>query len=298
MEYFSDKEKGPKPRILEDMPPSAWGGIVALVQSLIATGAFGEYFPEMCPDGAGPVGTDERTFSLALRAEVPEIEWPLRTTEERYYEEIPFSPDALVVLDFVQFCLAYVAKPIQGGYHPYFQHHHLSFDNDAGKKEFREKINRIFSRNGIVYEISEDGNILRMAPPGLREELASADFQTGDKILDKMIGEAKCKFLNPDKAIRKEAVKRLWDAWERIKSIDDPSNKKNSVKKLLNQAAVEGQFRELLEEEARKLTDIGNSFHIRHSEVTQTAIQDPLHLDYLFHRLFSMVILLLKARKS
>ena len=31
MEYFSDKEKGPKPRATETISPSAWGGIVAIV---------------------------------------------------------------------------------------------------------------------------------------------------------------------------------------------------------------------------------------------------------------------------
>jgi hypothetical protein len=298
MEYFSDKEIGPRPRIAEIMPPSAWGGIVAIVESSIATGAFGEHFPEVCSDGAGPVGTDERAFSLALRAEVPRIEWPLRTTEEKFYEEVPFSPDALVVLDFIQFCFAYVSKPIKGSYHEYLRHYHLSFDTEAGKKEFRERVNRIFSRNGIAYELKEDGNIIRIAPPGLREELASAEFQTGDKILDQMMLEARRKFLNPDQAIRKEAVERLWDAWERLKSINDPSDKKKSITQLINNASIEPQFRELLDEEARKLTEIGNSFHIRHSEVTQTAIQNPLHLDYLFHRLFSMMILLLKSRKS
>jgi len=298
MEYFSDKEKGPKPRTTETISPSAWGGIVAIVQSLVSTGGFGEHFPEICPDGAGPVGTDEQAFVLALRGEVPEIEWPLRTTEEKFYELVPFSPDALVVLDLVQFCYEYVAKPIQGGYHPFFQHHHLSFDTREGKKDFREKVNRIFSRNGIAFELSQDGNIIRIAPPGLREELASGEFQTGDKILDQMLGEARRKFLNPDQGIRKEAVESLWDAWERLKSSDDPSNKKKSVTQLLNKAAIEPEFRELLEEEARKLTDIGNSFHIRHSEVTQTAIQDPSHLDYLFHRLLSMIILLIKTKRN
>jgi hypothetical protein len=298
MEYFSDKEKGPKPRAMETISSSAWGGIVAIVQSLVSTGGFGEQFPEVCPDGAGPVGTDERAFALALCAEVPEIEWPLRTTEQKFYEEVSFVPDALVVLDFVQFCYVHVAKPIRGGYHSFFQHHHLSFDIEAGKTDFREKVNRIFSRNGIVYELLEDGNIIRIAPPGLREELASAEFQTGDTILDQMMLEARRKFLNPDRAIRKEAVERLWDAWERLKSIDDPSNKQKSITQLLNNAAIEPKFRDLLDEEARKLTAIGNSFHIRHSEVTQIAIQNTLHLDYLFHRLFSIIILLLKTRKS
>lgn len=49
----------------------------------------------------------------------------------------------------------------------------------------------------------------------------------------------------------------------------------------------------MLEDEAQKLTDIGNSFHIRHAEVAQIRITDSLVLDYLFHRLFSMIQLLI-----
>lgn len=297
MEYFSDKERGPKPRSEENISPSVWGGIVAIVRSLVSTGAFGEHFPEVCPDGAGPVGNDERMLSMALRAEVPEIEWPLKTSKTEYFEEAPFSPDTLVVLDVIQFCYVHVSKPIIGDYHSFFQHHHLSFDVDAGKKDFREKVNRIFLRNGIAYELGNDGNIIRLAPPGLREELASADFQTGDNTLNQILMEARRKFLNPDQAVRKEAVERLWDAWERLKSIDNPSDKKKSITQLLDKASAEPSFKVILEEEAHKLTSIGNSYHIRHSEVSQIAITDPSHLDYLFHRLLSLIILLLKKKK-
>jgi hypothetical protein len=58
----------------------------------------------------------------------------------------------------------------------------------------------------------------------------------------------------------------------------------------LNKATIEADVRELLDEEARKLTDIGNSFHIRHTEVKQTKLSDSAIIDYLFHRLFSKMI--------
>jgi hypothetical protein len=88
----------------------------------------------------------------------------------------------------------------------------------------------------------------------------------------------------------------LWDCWERLKSLEDPQNKKQSVTALLDKAADDPLFRKMLDDEARALTDIGNSFHIRHSEVTQSTVMDSSHIDYLFHRLFSMIQLLLKKR--
>ena len=95
--------------------------------------------------------------------------------------------------------------------------------------------------------------------------------------------------------MRREALEKLWDAWERMKTLE-PGNKGESTKALLDKAATEPGFRDLLETEARKLTEIGNGFHIRHSETTQTEIQSDNQVDYLFHRLFALIWLVLHAR--
>jgi hypothetical protein len=300
MQYFSDKERGPRPRTEETVSPTAWGGIVAFINTLISTGAFGYQFPELCPDGMGPVSTNEGQFSLAIQAEIPGLSWPLETTSDEAsgfsWARKSYAPDTLMILDLVQFCYSIVAKPVQGGFHPFFQHHHLSYNVEEGREEFRNRINTIFSRNSIAYELKADGSIIRLAPAVLRDALANAIFRTGDLTLDHMLEDSRIKFLSPDASVRREAVERLWDCWERIKTVEKPDNKRLSVTLLLDKAAVETDIRQMLEEESRKLTDIGNSFHIRHTEVTQTRISDSDHLDYLFHRLFAMIQLLLKKR--
>jgi hypothetical protein len=86
----------------------------------------------------------------------------------------------------------------------------------------------------------------------------------------------------------------LWDAWERLKTLDVPANKKNSIAMLLDNLASEPRLREELENEARALTAIGNDFQIRHTEVGKIAIQDDSHVDYLFHRLFSLIFLAIR----
>lgn len=300
IQYFSDKERGPKPRVEEVISVAAWGGIASLVGSLTDTGAFGNFFPETCPDGAGTFGTNEHAFSLALKGEIPDIEWPLKTTirvEKGFsYESEPYAPDTLTVLDLIQFCYKYIAKPIQGRYHEFFQHHHLSFDVDSGRKEFRDTINRIFARNGLSYEFKDNGDIVRLGPPILQESLTREIFRTGDSTLDSMLEESRVKFLNPDPRVRRESLERLWDAWERIKTLEQPGDKRESVAKLLDKVSSEPNFRTVLEEEARRLTDIGNKFHIRHSEVGQIQVTTGAHVDYLFHRLFGLIHLLTRAR--
>jgi hypothetical protein len=299
-DYFSDRERGARPRTEEVISPEAWGGITSLVRSLVVSGAFGAKYPEACPDGEGSIGTDEAALRMAIHAEMHGLHWPLVTTERVqqgiFPEERPFAPETLLVLDFIEFCWRLVAKPIQGAYHSYFRHHHLTFDEPEGKRVFVEDINRILSRNNLVFELGANGQITRLAPPVLRESLSSAIFRTGDTTLDSMLEESRAKFLDPSSSVRREAVERLWDCWERLKSLNNPGNKRQSVETLLSSAAADPGFRSVLDAEARTLTEIGNSFHIRHSEVTQSAVTESAHVDYLFHRLYSMVQLLLSKR--
>ena len=75
-------------------------------------------------------------------------------------------------------------------------------------------------------------------------------------------------------------------------------DKKDSVQKLLNMAAPEEAFRKMLNNEAITLTEIGNSFQIRHSETDKLPVIAGKHIDYLFHRLFSIIHLLLVSLKE
>ena len=87
---------------------------------------------------------------------------------------------------------------------------------------------------------------------------------------------------------------RLFDSWERMKSLHDPNDKKKSVAMMLDRCASEPAVRQLLDEEAKALTDIGNSFLLRHQEVRQTPVIAVDHIDHLYHRLFAMVELVVR----
>ena len=80
------------------------------------------------------------------------------------------------------------------------------------------------------------------------------------------------------------------------KTLEPGPDKPTSVKVLLDKAADEPTFRDVLDQEARALTNIGNRFQIRHSETTQVPLQRNDHVDYLFHRLFALIWLVIRAR--
>lgn len=111
-----------------------------------------------------------------------------------------------------------------------------------------------------------------------------------------MLDECRAKFSDRNPLVRREALERLWDAWERLKSLADPSDKKRSVKIILDAVTSVPSLRERLETEATELNFIGNSHLIRHSEISQVPVIDVDQVDYLFHRLFTMIQLMLRKK--
>ena len=301
-DYFSDRENGPRARTEQVISPVVWAGLVATVQALINSGAFGLRFPERCPDGQAVCGCDTDALAASVIAEMPGLAWPLETmclVEDGFLSQRePFAPDTLLILDFIEFIYASVAKPIPGKHHDFFSHHHLTFDQQSGQEEFRATVNRIFSRNGVAFEMLSTGRIVRVLPPVLGEDLKRAIFRTGDRTLDNMLDECRAKFSDRNPLVRREALERLWDGWERLKSLADPGDKKRSIKIILDATAAEPSLRARLEGEATELNSIGNSHLIRHSEVNQVPVIDVDQVDYLFHRLFAMIQLILRKKGS
>lgn len=297
--YFSDRELGPKARIQQEISPVVWAGLVVMVQALLDTSSFGASFPDRCHDGAQTVGNDAAAMGAAVAAEIDGLVWPLETHrygEETGWERKAIAPPTMVVLDFLEFVWRHVGTPHQGSYHKFFDHYHLSFDAFSGRANLCEDVNRVFARNGVAYELGTDGQIRRLMPAVLGEALTRTYFNTGDRTLDVMLEESRVKFSSPDPLIRREALERLFDSWERIKTLAVPDDKKRSIGLILDQSAREPAIRELLEVEALALTRIGNSLLLRHHEVTQTPVIDVDHVDYLYHRLFAIVDLV--NRKS
>jgi len=131
--------------------------------------------------------------------------------------------------------------------------------------------------------------------PVLRERLVHTTFKTGDPALDGLLQSAQSKFLSNNHDLRKEALEKLWDSWERLKTLEPGRDKKDSTRVLLDKVATEPDFRESLEAEAKALTEIGNNFMIRHTEVGKIQIASPEQVEYFFHRMFSLIRLILRS---
>ena len=194
-DYFSDRENGPRARTEQVISPIVWAGLMATVQALVNSGAFGLRFPERCPDGQTICGCDSAALAVSMTVEMPGLVWPLETTrlEEDGFlsQRQPFAPDTLLILDFMEYVYAAVAKPIHGKHHDFFSHHHLTFDQEAGREEFRATVNRMFTRNGVAFEMLSAGRVVRVLPPVLGEDLRRTLFRNGDRTLQPIRGIAR-----------------------------------------------------------------------------------------------------------
>ncbi len=305
MRYFSEREAGELLRDSGEISANVWRGLLAAIRNRDADGSFGARFPDICPDGPYVCGADMGMFDDALRAEIPRIAnlidqtYPHFTRTTLAALDMPdVQPFTLDILDLIEFCWKSVGKPSRTSSHSYFSHYHLAFDEEAGRNQFRNEVETIFRRNGIAYVLSEDGHIERLTPLVFQHTLVQSESHTGDAELDRLLSTARRKFLDPRPETRREALESLWDAWERLKTLDGQGDKKAQAQAMLDNAAGASspKFRDALDKEAVELTNIGNSLRIRHSETNQEMLTTSEHMDYLFYRLYSLVQLVLKSR--
>lgn len=275
----------------ENIDVRVWDALQAAIEMRLQNGAFGYRFTAQCLDGDGPCGCDRQAFGRFVIAEVPWIEWPLR------HGDLPETP---VILDLLEFCASAVGEPILGSYHSYQHHHHMRWDRSAGLANYITEVNVLFQRNGIAIKLDADGHAQRILPQPVAQALGWHMFRTGDDQLNGLLEYARSHFLSPKLQDRRDATEKLWDAFERMKTLEPGADKRAQADALLDRAASHGTaMRSALDEEAKALTNIGNSLRIRHSETKQEMIDRAEQLDWLFVRMFGFVrFLLLSSGRS
>ena len=157
-----------------------------------------------------------------------------------------------------------------------------SFFNEA-KKEFEQ-----FIKDSIIADKPFDlSNLLDMNVN--IELLFDNKANTKDEELNKLIEEAKERFLSNDKQI---GLEKLWDSFERFKThFDNGKKKKQSLEKVLK--IISEKFdEEFIENEFKALTKIGNSYRIRHHETDKKELTSK-HINYFFFRMMSLIDLCL-----
>lgn len=100
-------------------------------------------------------------------------------------------------------------------------------------------------------------------------------------------------YINKDSYSEKKiALDKVWDAFERLKTIEN-SNKKVSTEMIISKVSNTEEIYDLIKSEFEELTTIGNSYSIRHSEIKQNMLPDSHIIEYLYFRMLSLISLVL-----
>jgi hypothetical protein len=323
-EHVSDRELSEKEPHLENISVSVWNFIVTVYEQLIEDRLLACRFPKKdCsyyPEAI--TGCDKTALEFSLKGEIPSLKTPVEycrednfTPFESWQAERYGLPDKYVILDFLEFLHKNIVDVIEydiddGIYRSlanhyefytfmHIKHKHYSF-SERGKNKalFRKKINDVFRRNGIVFYLDDDGLARRAVPKMIANIISNVEFETEDVELNDMLKVAYHKFTSPHPEMRKEAIDRLWDAFEQLKTYLSSDKKKPAGKIIKDLSGNNVLFGERVEKEFRELTDIGHIFHIRHIERHKSATLTDLQINYLFYRMSSLICLCLESYRK
>lgn len=162
------------------------------------------------------------------------------------------------------------------------------------KYDFTIEINRMFENFKMNYEIFK-GKIKPIHSKVLNE-LFLDELNCQDKEVHNFLDIALKKFRSKDISEQKIGLNKLVDAFERIKTLKNPENKKDSAKKTAKEVECQGIF---FENDMVKMNEISNNhFMIRHTEIDKTTIESPIVIEYLFYLYYNCIRAILLSKQN
>ena len=126
----------------------------------------------------------------------------------------------------------------------------------------------------------------------LSDEVIDTVLSIDDKGINELLKEAIDLHRSHNPSASRNAVEKLWDAFERLKTYYVQFDKKDSSNKIIADMAGDSEdYKELFKDEFMKLTKIGNNYRIRHHETDKIEINDDRYYDYFFNRCLSLIAL-------
>ena len=243
--------------------------IRAVIGDLTDEGIFQIHFGYMCEDAGfvpGQLGGDAGAQAHFLTG----VDfWPILQHIDDLQEFELFTA--------LEFLHDHSAKPTKSWYHSWLDCgiHVTEGDDDLGRAEVRSRLNPLLARYGDGYELSEDGEVLRVAP--FEQNIEPETL--GDDAVDTRVKAAISTFrrYKSDGTTQRQAVRDLADVLE-----------------LLRESGGTG----LPRNEESRLFEIANSYGIRHwNSRQQTDYDQAIWLEWFFFTFLNAIDLAIKLRK-
>lgn len=260
-------------------------------------------YPEECEDGYVCCGLDWTKFNTALNFEIPSLyrnsNGYIGKPSKNWYRDSE-EYDQYALLDYIEFIVQNCKDVEVGNFHSYFGHYHLKFKQTRWVYSvFKSEINDIFTKMGLLYKLTDDKIIERIVENSpLTPDIEASISQVQEQGVRELLQEALVLYKQPYQGSRRNAVEKIWDALERLKTYYTSMDKKDSASQIVNDiAGGQASFVELFDEKFKALTKIGNNYRIRHHETDKIDITDDRHFDYFFNRCLSLVALAIQYLK-
>lgn len=148
----------------------------------------------------------------------------------------------------------------------------------------------------LLYFLNDDGMVERIVEnTPLTPEIENEVQNIKEKGIKELLEEAILDYKIPNPSARRDAVEKIWDALERLKTYYTSLDKKASAAKIVNDmSGGNNDFQTLFNDEFIALTKIGNNYRIRHHETDKVDITDDNYYDYFFNRCLSLMALAIK----
>lgn len=307
MSYYTERHgmRNPIERTY-DIDPGKYGVLIHCCEEFYDNISW--KYPEECEDGRGCCGLDKWQLAEEMRYEIPslfisdsgEVGIP-RTIRNVFEPESKVEKyDQYALLDFIEFMYTNVHDVQKREYHKFYNHYHLIAKNTTMVKSiFRDRINECFEKLGLLYTLNSHGEVERVLVNDVTStEAVNTVLSVQEKGTKELLQEAIDFHRSHDPNAARDAVEKLWDAFERLKTYYTNLNKQDSANKIISDMADEDEsYISLFTEEFKELTKIGNEYRIRHHETDKTEISDIHYYDYFFNRCLSLIALAVQYLK-
>lgn len=220
---------------------------------------------------AGTLGTETMVAAqIALKLNKDGL-WPIEEAFEHYSEDDLF--------DVIEFLYDFVSKPLDWIYSHSDCLHYNKFDQSAGRRIFRSKINKFIKHYKDGYELSESGEILVLPEHGLepllKEESPTSELDEVQARIDSAINKFRKR--NASLEDKRDAVRTLADVFEYLRE---------DIKKVLTK------------KDEGDLFNIANNFAIRHhNDQQKTEYEKAIWYDWMFYFYLSTLQAMMKKMK-
>lgn len=258
-------------------------------------------YPKECPDGDACYGMDLVKFSDDMEYVIPSlfkrdgiVDKPMMSWNAFEGENIEDEYDQYALLDLIEYIAQNIKDITRKAYHSYFRHYDLFFgDTNEVLGEYKKEINAIFDKTGLLYHLTDRCEIERIEENAvLSNSIINSVNQINEPGLKELLITAIQKHKSPYPDDQKDAVEKIWDAYERLKTYYTNMDKKKSATKIVyDMSNGKPPYDTLFNDEFKALTDIGNLYRIRHHETNKVDIKDIRHYDYFFNRCLSLIAL-------